>query len=225
MFIKLYEPITRRKLKMKKFIIGRKIGMTQLFKEDGEVIPVTVVEAGQCTVVRKKDIENDGYSALVIGYEDIKEKRLNKPEKGLFQKMDVAMKKYLKEFIVEDVEKYEIGNEIKLEDMFKDGEKVDVTGISKGKGFQGVIKRYGQSRGRETHGSHYHRGVGSMGGCSSPAKVFKGKKLPGHMGVDKVTVQNLNVVKVIADKSIMLIKGAIPGPKGGLLTIKETVKQ
>jgi len=210
---------------MKKFIMGKKVGMTQVFKEDGEVIPVTVIEAGPCVVVRKKDKENDGYEAIVVGYGDVKEKRLNRPQKGLFQKMETPMKKYLQEFKIEGIEDYKIGHEIKVEDMFKEGECVDITGISKGKGFQGVIKKYGQSRGKETHGSHYHRGVGSMGGCSSPSRVFKGKKLPGHMGVEKVTVQNLDVVKVLGDKGVILVKGAVPGPRGGLVTIKETVKQ
>lgn len=209
---------------MKKFMLGKKIGMTQIFSEDGLAIPVTVIQAGPCTVVQKKTEENDGYNALKVGYQDVKEKALNKPEKGLFGKIDVSPKKYLKEFRTEEFDKYQIGQEIKVSEMFEEGDKVDITGTSKGKGFQGVIKRHGQAIGPKTHGSKYFRRPGSMGAGTNPGRVFKGKKLPGHMGVDKVTVQNLNVVKVDGERNLLLVKGAVPGPKGGLLVIKETVK-
>jgi large subunit ribosomal protein L3 len=209
---------------MKKFMLGKKIGMTQVFDENGLSIPVTVIQAGPLSVAQKKVVETDGYSSLRVGFEDIPEKRLNKPEKGVFEKVKVPFKKYLREFRTDEVANYEIGQEIKVADMFKDGDKVDVSGVSKGKGFQGVIKRHGQARGKETHGSMYHRRGGSMGANTNPARVFKGKKLPGHMGVDNVTVQNLTVVKVDSERNLMLVKGAVPGPKGGLLVIKETVK-
>ncbi|SHH45754.1 50S ribosomal protein L3 [Tepidibacter thalassicus] len=206
-----------------KGILGKKIGMTQIFDEEGRVIPVTVVEAGPVVVTQIKTLENDGYNAIQVGFEDAKEKSLNKPEKGHFEKAGVAFKKHLREFRVENVSEYTVGQEIKA-DVFSVGEKVDVTGISKGKGFQGVIKRHGQSRGPETHGSRYHRRPGSMGACSDPSRVFKGKKLAGHMGVDKVTIQNLEVVRVDAEKNLLLVKGAIPGAKGSLVTIKKSVK-
>lgn len=209
---------------MKKVILGRKIGMTQLFNEDGLSIPVTVIEAGPCTVVQKKTIESDGYNALRVGFVNAVEKRLNKPDKGLFSKSKVAVKKFVKEFRLEDINGFEVGQDISIADMFQNGDKVDVSGISKGKGFQGTIKRYGQSGGPETHGSMYHRRVGSMGSNTSPARVFKGKKLPGHMGSDKITVQNLNIVRVDTERNLLLVKGAVPGPKGGLLVIKNTVK-
>jgi len=209
---------------MKKAILGIKLGMTQIFNEDGLLIPVTVIQAGPCTVVQKKTVDNDGYDALKIGFVDVNEKRLNKPEKGQFAKVKVATKKYLREIKVPDMQNYEVGQEIKVGDMFENGVRVDVSGISKGKGFQGTIKRYGQKGGRETHGSMYHRRVGSMSANTNPARVFKGKKLPGHMGVDKITVQNLDVVRVDSEKNLLLVKGAVPGPKGGLLYIKETVK-
>jgi large subunit ribosomal protein L3 len=209
---------------MNKFIVGKKVGMTQVFDEDGLSIPVTVVEAGPCTVVQKKTVENDGYSALKVGFGQVKEKRLNKPSKGLFAKLNVPVKKYLREFRLNDLAKFEIGQDIMVSDMFEAGDKIDVSGISKGKGFQGTIKRYGQKGGPKTHGSMYHRRVGSMGSNTSPGRVFKGKKLPGHMGSDNVTVQNLNVVKVDAERNLLLIKGAVPGPKGGLLIIRDTVK-
>lgn len=209
---------------MNKFILGKKLGMTQIFNENGLSIPVTVVQAGPCAVVQKKTIENDGYTALKLGFEEIPEKKLNKPEKGLFTKIKVSGRRYLKEFRIDDVAKYEVGQEIKVTDMFNDGDRIDVSGISKGKGFQGTIKRYGQSGGPETHGSMYHRRVGSMGSNTSPARVFKGKRLPGHMGVDKITVQNLDIVKVDSERNLLLVKGAIPGPKGGLVIVKETVK-
>ncbi len=209
---------------MEKFIVGKKIGMTQIFREDGVVVPVTVIQAGPCTVVQKKTDETDGYQAVKIGFENVEEKKLNKPEMGLFSKTKVSPKKHLKEFRV-NPEKYEVGQDINVADVFQAGDRIDVSGISKGKGFQGTIKRYGQKGGKETHGSMYHRRVGSMSANTSPARVFKGKKLPGHMGVDKVTVQNLDVVRVDAERNLMLVKGAVPGPKGGLLVIKDTVKR
>ncbi|NLL06624.1 MAG: 50S ribosomal protein L3 [Clostridiaceae bacterium] len=209
---------------MKKFILGKKIGMTQIFTEAGLSIPVTVIEAGPCTVIQKKTVDTDGYEAVKVGFVDAKEKGLNKPQKGQFSKIKVAPKKYVREFRAEDLDKYEVGQEIKVADMFENGEKIDVTGISKGKGFAGVIKKYGHSRGRETHGSKYHRGVGSLGANSNPARVFKGKKLPGHMGVERVTVQNLDIVRVDAERNLLLVKGAVPGAKGGLVIIKNTVK-
>jgi large subunit ribosomal protein L3 len=209
---------------MKKFILGTKIGMTQIFDENGLAIPVTVVQAGPCTVIQKKTVDTDGYGAVKVGFADANEKRLNKPDKGQFSKIKVAPKKYVREFRADDFDKYEVGQEIKVADMFENGEKIDVTGVSKGKGFAGVMKRYGHKTGPLTHGSMYHRRVGSMGANTSPARVFKGKKLPGHMGVDKVTVQNLDVVRVDAERNLLLIKGAVPGAKGGLVIIKNTVK-
>lgn len=209
---------------MNKFILGKKVGMTQVFDENGLSIPVSVIQAGPCPVVQKKTVETDGYKAIKVGFEDVTEKKLNKPEKGLFSKVKVAPKKHLKEFRTEEVEKYEVGQEIKVSDMFQPGDRVDISGISKGKGFQGTIRRYGQSGGPETHGSMYHRRVGSMSANTSPARVFKGKRLPGHMGVDSVTVQNLDIVRVDAERNLLLVKGAVPGPKGGLLVVKETVK-
>jgi large subunit ribosomal protein L3 len=209
---------------MHKFILGKKVGMTQIFNDDGLAIPVTVIQAGPCTVLQKKTVETDGYNSVKVGYADVPEKRLNKPDRGLFSKTNVSAKRYIREFRVKDVEKYEIGQEIKVEDMFREGDKIDVSGISKGKGFQGVIKRYGHARGNETHGSRYHRRIGSMGAGSDPGKVFKGKKLPGHMGAEKVTVQNLNVVRADNERNVLLVKGAVPGPKGGLVVIKDAVK-
>ena len=205
-----------------KGILGKKIGMTQIFTEHGEVIPVTVVEAGPVVVTQIKTTENDGYTAIQVGFQDAKEKSLNKPQKGHLAAAN-TLKKHLKEFRVDSVEEYTVGQEIKA-DLFAAGELIDVTGISKGKGFQGPIKRHGQSRGPETHGSRYHRRPGSMGACSYPGIVFKNKKLAGHMGSVKVTVQNLEVVRVDADKNFILVKGAIPGAKGSVVTIKEAVK-
>lgn len=205
-----------------KGILGKKIGMTQIFTEHGEVIPVTVVEAGPVVVTQIKTTENDGYTAIQVGFQDAKEKSLNKPQKGHLAATN-TLKKHLKEFRVDSVEEYTVGQEIKA-DLFAAGELIDVTGISKGKGFQGPIKRHGQSRGPETHGSRYHRRPGSMGACSYPGRVFKNKKLAGHMGSVKVTVQNLEVVRVDADKNFILVKGAIPGAKGSVVTIKEAVK-
>lgn len=209
---------------MNKFILGKKIGMTQYFGSEGESIPVTVVKAGPCTVVQKKTPDNDGYSALKLGFDDKKEKNVNKPNKGEFAKFKISPKRYLKEFRTEALDKFNPGQEIKVEEMFKEKDLVDVSGITKGKGFQGVIKRYNLARGKETHGSMYHRRPGSMGAGTSPGRVFKGKKLPGHMGHVKVTVLNLEVVKVDSEKGLLLIKGALPGPKGGLLVIRETIK-
>lgn len=205
-----------------KGILGKKIGMTQIFTEHGEVIPVTVVEAGPVVVTQIKTTENDGYTAIQVGFQDAKEKSLNKPQKGHLAAAN-TLKKHLKEFRVDSVEEYTVGQEIKA-DLFAAGELIDVTGISKGKGFQGPIKRHGQSRGPESHGSRYHRRPGSMGACSYPGRVFKNKKLAGHMGSVKVTVQNLEVVRVDADKNFILVKGAIPGAKGSVVTIKEAVK-
>ena len=205
-----------------KGILGKKLGMTQIFTEEGIVVPVTVVEAGPKVVTQVKTVEKDGYNAIQVGFEDAKEKSLNKPQKGHLAAANV-LKKHLKEFRVDAVEEFTVGQEIKA-DLFAAGEKIDVTGTSKGKGFQGPIKRHGQSRGPESHGSRYHRRPGSMGACSFPGRVFKNKKLAGHMGSVKVTVQNLEVVRVDADKNFILVKGAIPGPKGSMVTIKEAVK-
>ena len=208
---------------MKKAIIGKKVGMTQIFDEKGNVIPVTVIEAGPCSVVQVKTVETDGYDAIQLGFGSVKEKKLNKPEKGHFTKVKVTPTKHLREFRVDDVSSVKVGDEIKA-DIFTAGETVDIQGTTKGKGFQGVIKRHGQSRGPMGHGSMYHRRPGSMGSTSTPGRVFKGKKLPGHMGCVTVTIQNLKVVKVDPERNILLIKGAVPGVKGSLLTIKEAVK-
>jgi large subunit ribosomal protein L3 len=209
---------------VKKFILGKKIGMTQIFTEEGLSIPVTAVQAGPVSVLQVKTDEQDGYCAVKVGYEDIKESKANKPMKGSFEKAGVTPKRYLKEIRLEDAEGFEVGKDINVGEMFSEGDVVDVTGVSKGKGFAGTVKRHGTSRGPETHGSHYHRAPGSMGGASNPSKVFKGKRLPGHMGAEKVTVQNLVIVKVYEDKNLLLVKGAVPGPKGGFLVIKEAVK-
>ena len=208
---------------MKKAILGTKVGMTQIFGENGELIPVTDVLAGPCTVVQKKTTETDGYEAVQVGFGEVKEKKLNKPQKGHFAKADVANKKYLREFRLDDCSALNVGDEIKA-DIFEAGEKIDVTGISKGKGFAGPMKRWGLHRGPMSHGSGYHRGSGSMGACSNPGRVMKGKKLPGHMGVVRVTVQNLEVVKVDTENNLILLKGAVPGNKGGLVTIRNSVK-
>lgn len=208
---------------MKKAILGKKLGMTQLFCDDGKMIPVTVVEAGPCSVVQKKTVEKDGYSAIQIGYGDKKEKNTNKPTKGHFAKAGVAVKRYLRELKLDNAEEMNVGDIIKA-DVFEAGELLDVTGTSKGHGYVGTIKRWGTHRGPMTHGSHYHRGPGSLGACSSPSRVYKGKKLPGHYGVDRVTIQNLDLVKVDTERNLLLIKGSVPGPKGGLLIIKNAVK-
>ena len=208
---------------MQKAILAKKLGMTQIFDETGKVIPVTVIEAGPNAVIQKKTVENDGYEAVQVGFVDLKDKKTNKPTKGHFAKAGVTPKKFIKEFRLDDDSALNVGDEIKA-DIFEAGEKVDVAGISKGKGYAGTIKRWGQHRGPMTHGSGYHRGPGSMGMCSDPGRVFKGKRLPGHMGVERVTIQNLAVVRVDAEKNIILIKGGVPGPKGGLLIVKNTVK-
>ena len=209
---------------MQKGIIGKKIGMTQIFNEAGKVVPVTVVEAGPCVVVQKKTVENDGYSALQLGYGDVKVQRMNKPLKGHFDKADVACKSTLKEFRFDDCETLNVGDIIKA-DTFATGDSVDVIGTSKGKGFAGAIKRHNQHKLRETHGTGpVHRQAGSMGACSSPSRIFKGKGMAGHMGVDQVTVQNLEIVKIDAENNLIAIKGAIPGPKGGIVCIVDSVK-
>ena len=208
---------------MKKAILGKKIGMTQLFRADGTMIPVTVVEAGPCPVVQKKTVAKEGYDAVQVGFCELRDKLANKPQKGHFAKADLKPMRYLREFRLEDAASYEVGQKITC-DVFAEGEKVDVTGRSKGKGFEGNIKRWNQSRGRKTHGSHSYRVAGSMGACTYPGEVFKTKHLPGHMGSERVTVQNLEVVRVDADRNLLLVKGAIPGAKGSLVTVRETVK-
>ena len=208
---------------MKKAILTTKVGMTQVFSEDGVLTPVTVLQAGPCVVTQVKTVENDGYSAVQVGYGDIREKLVNKPEKGHFAKAGVAAKRFVKEFRLEDAESYTLGQEIKA-DVFAAGDKVDATAKSKGKGFQGAIKRHGQSRGPMAHGSKYHRHAGSNGSATTPGRVFKGKHMPGHMGAVRVTVQNLEVVSVDAEKNLILVKGAVPGPKKSLVMLKESVK-
>ena len=220
---------------MKKAILATKVGMTQIFGEDGSLIPVTVLQAGPCVVTQVKTVENDGYSAVQVGFVDKKNKYaddgktlihrhgVNKAEQGHFQKAGVSSKRYVRELKFENAEEYTLGAEIKA-DIFANGDKVDATAISKGKGFQGAIKRLGQHRGPMKHGSKFHRHQGSNGACSSPSRVFKGKGMPGHMGCVKVTVQNLEVVRVDAEKNLLLVKGAVPGAKKALVTIKETTK-
>ena len=208
---------------MKKAILGTKLGMTQIFAEDGKVIPVTVVEAGPCTVIQNKTVEKEGYNSVVVGYGEVKEKALNKPQKGIFAKANVAFKKYLREFRYEDEVTLAVGDEIKA-DIFEAGDKIDATAIAKGKGFQGAIKRLGQHRGPMAHGSKFHRHQGSNGASSNPSRVFKGKGMPGHMGAKKITVQNLDIVKVDVENNLILVKGAVPGPKKSLVTLKESVK-
>ena len=206
-----------------KTLIGKKVGMTQIFDEKGNVIPVTVIEAGPCNVVQVKTVETDGYNAIQLGFGAVKEHKVNKPVKGHFAKAKITPMKHLREFRVEEVSSVKVGDEIKV-DTFAQGDSVDIQGITKGKGFQGVIKRHGQSRGPMGHGSMYHRRPGSMGPTSTPGRVFKGKKLPGHMGVDTVTIQNLQVVAVDLDKNALLVKGSVPGNKGSILKIKTSVK-
>lgn len=224
---------------MKKAILATKVGMTQIFNEDGVLVPVTVLQAGPCVVTQVKTVENDGYAAVQVGFVDKKEKIVNvdkngnkeirnrhgvtKAEKGHFDKAGVSYKRYVREFKFEDAENYSVKDEIKA-DIFAAGDKIDATAISKGKGFQGAIKRYGQHRGPMTHGSKFHRHQGSNGSSSDPSRVFKGKGMPGHMGAKQITVQNLEVVKVDADNNLILVKGAVPGPKKSLVTLKETVK-
>ena len=208
---------------MKKAILATKIGMTQIFNEDGSLVPVTVLQAGPCVVTQIKTVENDGYSAVQVGFVDKREKLVNKPLKGMFDKAGVSYKRYVREFRFENAEEYKVKDEIKA-DVFTAGDKIDATAISKGKGFQGAIKRHGQSRGPMGHGSKYHRHAGSNGACSDPSRVFKGKHMAGHMGAEKVTVQNLEVVRVDAENNVILVKGAVPGPKKAFLVIKESVK-
>ncbi len=224
---------------MKKAILATKVGMTQIFNEDGTLTPVTVLQAGPCAVTQIKTVENDGYSAVQVGFVDKKERivnkdkggnkevihrhGVNKAQKGHFDKAGVSCKRFIREFKFDNADEYTLGSEIKA-DIFEAGDRVDATAISKGKGFQGAIKRHGQHRGPMTHGSKFHRHQGSNGACSSPSRVFKGKGMPGHMGCVKVTVQNLTVVRVDADKNLILVKGAVPGPRKALVTIKETTK-
>ena len=209
---------------MKKAIIGKKVGMTQIFDESGKVIPVTVIEAGPCVVVQKMTEEKEGYKAVPLGYEDVAEKKLSKPEAGHLKKAGVGMVKHLKEFRLEDDSKLEVGDTVKA-DLFAEGEKVDVTGTSKGKGYAGVVKRFGQGRTPTTHGGGpVHRHAGSMGSSTDPSRIFPGKKQAGHMGVDQVTVQNLDVVKVDSELNLIAIRGAVPGPKGSIVYIKDTAK-
>jgi large subunit ribosomal protein L3 len=208
---------------MKKAILGKKLGMTQIFDENGKVIPVTVVEAGPCVVVQKKTVEKDGYDAIQVGFGEIRETLRNKPVKGHFAKAGVSLKRHVKELRLENASEYQVGQEIKA-DVFVAGEKIDVSGVSKGKGFQGTIKRWNAHRGPETHGSKFHRAVGSMGGSSDPSRTFKNKKLPGHMGNVNTTVLNLTVAKIMPEKNLILIKGGIPGPNKGLVVIRNSVK-
>ena len=208
---------------MKKAILATKVGMTQIFNEDGVLVPVTVLQAGPCVVTQVKTVENDGYKAVQVGFVDKREKLVSKPVKGHFDKAGVSYKRFVREFRFENAEEYSVKDEIKA-DIFANGDKVDATAVSKGKGFQGAIKRHGQSRGPMAHGSKYHRHAGSNGACSDPSKVFKGKGMPGHMGSKQVTIQNLEIVRVDVENNLLLVKGAVPGPKKSLVTIKETVK-
>lgn len=208
---------------MKKAILATKVGMTQIFNENGALVPVTVLQAGPCVVTQVKTAENDGYKAVQVGFVDKREKLVNKPQKGHFDKAGVSYKRFVREFKFENAEEYSVKDEIKA-DIFAAGDKIDATAISKGKGFQGAIKRYGQHRGPMAHGSKFHRHQGSNGSATTPGRVFKGKGMPGHMGSKRITVQNLEVVKVDTDNNLILVKGAVPGPKKSLVTIKETVK-
>lgn len=206
---------------MKKAILARKVGMTQIFNEAGELVPVTVLQAGPCVVTQVKTVENDGYAAVQVGFEDIREKLVNKPVKGMFDKAGVSYKRFVRELKLEG--DYAVKDEIKA-DVFEAGDKIDATAVAKGKGFQGAIKRHGQSRGPMAHGSKYHRHAGSNGSATTPGRVFKGKHMPGHMGAVRVTVQNLEVVRVDAEQNLILVKGSVPGPKKSLVMIKESVK-
>ena len=208
---------------MKKAILATKIGMTQIFNEDGVLTPVTVLTAGPCVVTQVKTVENDGYSAVQVGFVDKREKLVNKPVKGHFDKAGVSYKRFVREFRFENSEEYSNGDEIKA-DVFAAGDKVDATAIAKGKGFQGAIKRHGQSRGPMAHGSKYHRHAGSNGSATTPGRVMKGKKMPGHMCAEQVTVQNLEVVKIDKENDLILVRGAVPGPKKSLVSIAESVK-
>jgi len=209
---------------MQKEIIGRKVGMTQLFDENGKVVPVTVIEAGPCVVTQKKTVEKEGYAAVQLGFEDVPERKLTKPEVGHLSKNSLPLKKHLKEFRLDDDSALNVGDVIKA-DVFSEGDRVDVTGISKGKGFAGVIKRFNARRGAMAHGGGpVHRQPGSMGANTTPARILKGKKMPGHLGAEQVTVQNLTVVKVDAERNVIAVRGAVPGPKGGIVFLKNTVK-
>ena len=208
---------------MKKAILATKVGMTQLFNDEGVLVPVTVLQAGPCVVTQVKTVENDGYKAVQVGFVDKREKLVNKPLKGHFDKAGVSYKRYVREFRFENAEEYSVKDEIKA-DIFAAGDKIDATAISKGKGFQGAVKRHGQHRGPMTDGSKFHRHQGSNGSATTPGRVFKGKGMPGHMGHVQVTIQNLEVVKVDAENNLLLVKGAVPGPRKCLVTIKETVK-
>jgi large subunit ribosomal protein L3 len=208
---------------MKRAILATKVGMTQIFNEDGVLTPVTVLQAGPCVVTQVKTVENDGYAAVQVGFTDKREKLVAKPQKKAFEKAGVSYKRYVREFRFEDAENYEVKQEIKA-DIFAEGDKIDVTAVSKGKGYQGAIKRHGQHRGPMTHGSKYHRHAGSNGSASDPSRVYPGKKMPGRMGGVQVTVQNLEVVRVDAENNVILVKGAVPGPKKALVTVKETTK-
>lgn len=208
---------------MNKAILATKVGMTQIFNENGVLVPVTVLEAGPCVVTQIKTKDSDGYDAVQVGYKAVRPKLVNKPLKGVFEKAGVEVKKHLQEFKFDDVSSYKIADEIKA-DIFAAGDKIDVTAVSKGKGYQGAIKRHGQHRGPMAHGSKYHRHAGSNGSSSDPGHVAKGKKMPGHMGSEKVTVQNLEVVRVDAEKNLILVKGAVPGPRKSLVTVREAIK-
>ena len=208
---------------MKKAILATKVGMTQIFNEDGVLVPVTVLQAGPCVVTQVKTMENDGYKAVQVGFVDKREKLVSKPVKGHFDTAGVSYKRFIREFRFENAEDYSVKDEIKA-DIFAAGDKIDATAVSKGKGFQGAIKRFGQHRGPMAHGSKFHRHQGSNGACSDPSKVFKGKGMPGHMGSKQVTIQNLEIVRVDIENNLLLVKGAVPGPKKSLVTIKETVK-
>ncbi|MCD8098933.1 MAG: 50S ribosomal protein L3 [Lachnospiraceae bacterium] len=208
---------------MKKAILATKVGMTQIFNEDGVLTPVTVLQAGSCVVTQVKTVENDGYDAVQVGFVDIREKLVNKPKKGHFDKAGVSYKRFVRELKLENASEYAPAQEIKA-DIFSAGDKIDATAISKGKGYQGAVKRLGQHRGPMAHGSKFHRHQGSNGACSDPSRVFKGKGMPGHMGSKQITIQNLEVVRVDAENNLLLVKGAVPGPKKALVTIKETVK-
>ena len=208
---------------MKKAILATKVGMTQIFNENGVLTPVTVLQAGPCVVTQVKTVQNDGYNAVQVGFVDKRERLVNKPLKGHFDKAGVSYKRYVRELKLENATDYALADEIKA-DIFAEGDKVDASAISKGKGFQGVIKRHGHSRGPMTHGSKFHRHAGSSGSATSPGKVFKGKKMAGHMGNKRITIQNLEVVRIDVEKNLILVKGAVPGPKKSLVTLKETVK-
>ena len=208
---------------MKKAILATKVGMTQIFNDEGVLTPVTVLQAGPCVVTQVKTVENDGYKAVQVGFVDKREKLVSKPVKGHFDKAGVSYKRFVREFRFANAEEYSVKDEIKA-DIFAAGDKIDATAISKGKGFQGAIKRHGQSRGPMAHGSKFHRHQGSNGACSDPSKVFKGKGMPGHMGSKRITIQNLEVVRIDAENNLILVKGAVPGPKKALVTLKETVK-